>query len=70
MIEISSDSDDKAEEVPEDPVLAWPEWAGVELSAGEIIFNQRMFYTATFGKTLYNAWMESFVATEVDFEIK
>jgi hypothetical protein len=46
----------------------WPEWAGVELSKGEIYFNRDMFYTPTSGEILYNKWLKSFVATIFDFD--
>ena len=36
--------------------------AGIELTAGEVMFNRDMFYTATLGEILYNEWMGSFVA--------
>jgi hypothetical protein len=48
----------------------WPEWAGVELSKGEIYFNRDMLYTPTLGETLYNEWLKSFKATIFDFDTK
>ncbi len=42
----------------------------IAIGAGEIVVKHQMLYKALLGKTLYNEWMESFVATEANFETK
>jgi hypothetical protein len=68
VISISSDSDEDQgpPNVPAILLQPWPEWAGVELSAGEIMFNRNMYYTATLGETLYLEWLNSLVASDTD----
>jgi hypothetical protein len=48
----------------------WPEWAGVELSRGEMDFNRDMFYSATLGEVAYNKWLESSKTTVADMNIE
>ena len=48
----------------------WPEWAGVELSRGEMDFNRDMFYRATVGEVLYNKWLELLKTTVADMNIE
>ena len=48
----------------------WPEWAGVELSRGEMEFNRDMFYSATSGEVAYNKWLESSKTTDADMNIE
>ena len=38
-------------------MVAWQEETG--LTAGKIMFNRDMFYSATDGKIAYNEWMKS-----------
>ena len=61
VIVILDDSDEdlhdpEASDVPE---VNWREWAGAELSVGEIMFNRDMLYSVSAGKLLYNNWRSS-----------